>query len=91
MSRAKQGGGREGEAGFYESVKAYEIFLIRRALLKAYGNQSQAARLLRLKPTTLHSKMKAYNIKADPTATEPDPGVAQASRTGPRPQSRGAS
>ncbi|HEX8149877.1 MAG TPA: helix-turn-helix domain-containing protein [Pyrinomonadaceae bacterium] len=52
-------------AGFYEMVGAYEKFLIRRALLRAGGNQARAARMLRLRPTTLHNKIKAYNIRLD--------------------------
>lgn len=54
------------DAGFYELVGEYEKFLIRRALLRAGGNQSRAARMLRLRPTTLHNKIKAYNLKVDP-------------------------
>lgn len=67
--RAETGDATAGDAGFYEAVKAYEIFLIRRALLKAGGNRALAARLLGLKPTTLHQKMKAYEIKADQKTT----------------------
>ena len=35
-------------AGFYEMVGEYERFLIRRALRRAGGTQSRAARMLRL-------------------------------------------
>src|SRR2546430_15541090 len=56
---------RDGEGDFYEMVKEYEKFLIRRALLKARGNQARAARMLRLKPTTLNNKIKTYNLDAD--------------------------
>jgi DNA-binding NtrC family response regulator len=48
---------------FYEMIAAYEKLLIRQALVKARGNQARAARLLRLKPTTLHHKMKVYDIR----------------------------
>jgi transcriptional regulator with GAF, ATPase, and Fis domain len=68
--RAETGDGREDEAGFYETVKAYEIFLIRSALSKSQGSQARAARLLGLKPTTLNHKIKAYDIRADPEGTE---------------------
>lgn len=54
------------DTGFYELVGEYEKFLIRRALLRAGGNQSRAARMLRLKPTTLHHKIKVYSIEIDP-------------------------
>jgi DNA-binding NtrC family response regulator len=53
------------EEDFYKMVEEYEKLLIRRALVKARGNQAQAARMLRLKPTTLNHKMKAYQINAD--------------------------
>jgi DNA-binding NtrC family response regulator len=47
---------------FYEQVRMYEIALIKRALRQCKGNQSQAARLLKLKQTTLHGKIKLYGI-----------------------------
>jgi DNA-binding NtrC family response regulator len=61
---AKPADGGEAEGDFYEMVEEYEKLLIRRALVKARGNQAQAARMLRLKPTTLNSKMKAYKLNA---------------------------
>ena len=53
-----------GEPGFYQMIEEYEKFLIRRALARARGRKAGAARLLGLKPTTLHYKMKAYDIKS---------------------------
>jgi len=47
---------------FYDVVERYEIELIKSALDKCGGNQSQAARLLRLKSTTLNAKMKHYGL-----------------------------
>ena len=47
---------------FYDLVERYEIELIKTALEKCRGNQSKAARLLRLKSTTLHAKMKHYGL-----------------------------
>ncbi|HEX8136807.1 MAG TPA: helix-turn-helix domain-containing protein [Pyrinomonadaceae bacterium] len=47
---------------FYEEVRRFEIFLIQRALKHTAGCQSRAASLLRLKPTTLNSKIRSYNI-----------------------------
>lgn len=47
---------------FYEEVSRFEIDLIKCALLQTAGHQRQAARLLKLKVTTLNSKIKHYNI-----------------------------
>jgi len=47
---------------FYHEVERYEIELIRSALNHCGGNQTQAAKLLHLKSTTLHAKMKHYGL-----------------------------
>jgi DNA-binding NtrC family response regulator len=47
---------------FYTEVERYEIELIRSALNHCGGNQSQAAKLLHLKSTTLNAKMKHYGL-----------------------------
>lgn len=47
---------------FYETVKNFEISLIRQALEQTGGNQSRAAKLLGLNVTTLNSKIRSYNI-----------------------------
>jgi DNA-binding NtrC family response regulator len=47
---------------FYEEVKRYEIELIKSALNRCGGNQTRAARLLRMKSTTLNAKMKHYGL-----------------------------
>ena len=47
---------------FYDEIERYEIELIKTALTRCRGNQSQAARLLRLKSTTLNAKMKHYGL-----------------------------
>jgi len=47
---------------FYDAVEHYEIELLTSALNKCHGNQTQAARLLRMKSTTLNAKMKHYGI-----------------------------
>jgi len=47
---------------FYDEVRRFEISLIRKALRTTSGCQLKAARLLRLKPTTLNSKIKTYRI-----------------------------
>ena len=48
---------------FYDEVKRFETGLIRLALDHTRGHQAQAARLLRIKPTTLNSKIKLYQIE----------------------------
>ncbi len=47
---------------FDEEVKNFEIYLIERTLEKTGGSQKQAARLLKLKNTTLNAKIKRYEI-----------------------------
>jgi DNA-binding NtrC family response regulator len=51
---------------FYEEVRRFEVRLIRRALERTNGNQSQAAKLLKLNQTTLHGKIKQYGISPQP-------------------------
>jgi DNA-binding NtrC family response regulator len=48
---------------FYDEVKRFETGLIRLALDQTGGHQARAARLLRIKPTTLNSKIKLYGIE----------------------------
>lgn len=50
------------DTDFYETVRNFEISLIQRALRATSGNQAKAARLLHLKQTTLHGKIKQYEI-----------------------------
>jgi len=71
-------GTTDGEQDFYEMVIEYEKFLIRRALLRARGNQARAALMLRLKPTTLHNKIKAYHINAASPSPECGDGLLAA-------------
>src|SRR5947208_490841 len=49
---------------FYTAVQAFEISLLKRALRRMGGSQRKAAKLLKLKPTTLNSKLKTLNIDA---------------------------
>ena len=49
---------------FDDEVRRFEIFLIERALAHTGGRQRRAAKLLGLKPTTLHAKIKRYGIDA---------------------------
>jgi transcriptional regulator with GAF, ATPase, and Fis domain len=52
----------EKEIDLDEEVKKFEIYLIERALEKTGGSQIEAARLLKLKHTTLNAKIKRYEI-----------------------------
>jgi len=52
----------QADLDFGEEVKKFETSLIKSALIRTGGRQRQAARLLHLKPTTLHEKMKRYGI-----------------------------
>ena len=52
----------ESEIILSDEVRRFEVELIRKALQKANGNQSQAAELLGLKRTTLNEKVKRYGI-----------------------------
>jgi transcriptional regulator with GAF, ATPase, and Fis domain len=45
-----------------DNVQRYEITLICNALLETQGNQSKAAKKLGMKNTTLHSKIRRYEI-----------------------------
>jgi DNA-binding NtrC family response regulator len=54
---------------FYEEVSRFEVDLIKCALLQTVGHQRQAARLLKLKVTTLNSKIKHYNINLNAFAS----------------------
>lgn len=49
---------------FYDEIERYEIELIRSALSQCGGNQTQAAKLLHLKSTTLNAKMKHYGLNS---------------------------
>jgi transcriptional regulator with GAF, ATPase, and Fis domain len=47
---------------FNESVRLYKISLIKKALWQSNGRQNKAAKLLKLKTTTLNSIIKKYDI-----------------------------
>ena len=55
-----------------KEIDAFEASLIRDALMKAKGNQRDAAKLLGLKPTTLNAKMKRLGITVETTVTSVD-------------------
>jgi DNA-binding protein Fis len=52
----------KGGIDLYGEVRRFETWLIKRALHETGGNQTRAARLLGLNKTTLHEKMKRYEI-----------------------------
>src|SRR5436190_17153468 len=52
-----RGGVTDVKLDLSEEVRRLEIDLIRCALIRTGGRQRQAARLLNVKPTTLHEKM----------------------------------
>jgi DNA-binding NtrC family response regulator len=47
---------------FYEEVTKFEIKLLKQALMFSNGNQRAASQLLRLKTTTLNTKVKLYHL-----------------------------
>ena len=72
---------KDGELNFYHEVERFEISLILWALNQAGGKQTEAARLLGLKATTLSSMMMRYgmNKKHDSGHEEMEPDAASAS------------
>lgn len=46
----------------YQEVQKYEVELIRCALMQTKGNQRRAAKLLKVKISTLNNKIKRYGI-----------------------------
>jgi DNA-binding NtrC family response regulator len=53
------------EVKLRDEVSRFEIGLIRSALIRTGGRQRRAARLLNVKVSTLHSKIKRYNLEGD--------------------------
>ena len=58
--------GQECSLRLYDEVRRFEVNLIKSALSRTGGSQTQAARLLGVKLTTLNSKIKRYNIEFAP-------------------------
>jgi DNA-binding NtrC family response regulator len=61
----------------HEEVQQFEIDLIRIALDKTGGSQTQAARLLGVKLTTLNTKIKRYGIECAGQRTDRDSATAE--------------
>ena len=53
----------ENGVDFYEAVARFETQLIESALVAAGGRQNRAAGLLRMKKSTLNTKMKQLNLR----------------------------
>lgn len=58
--------------GLQEEVQRYESELIRDALQRTHGNQRRAAKLLRVKVTTLNCKIKRLGIQQEEFMTATD-------------------
>ena len=56
---------------FYKEIRSFEITLIQRAL-KSGGSLKEAAALLKLRPTTLHMKIRRYRLGARSRARKKD-------------------
>ena len=63
--REQVGSETRSEVDFYEEVKRFEIALITKALTHSRGHQLEAARLIRLNPSTLNAKIKQYGIQVN--------------------------
>lgn len=59
-----------------EEIRRLEIRLIVRALEETNGHQVNAARLLGLKVTTLHAKIKRYGLDPNAAWSDEAPGSA---------------
>lgn len=68
LQQMTNGSGRVGDepVSLPDEMIEFEIQLIRNALIHTRGNQRSAAGLLGIKHTTLHAKLRRYNI--DPRA-----------------------
>lgn len=55
-------GQSKGPIDLFEEMRLFEITLIRSAMIRCGGNQSKAAKLLGIKPTTLNEKIRRHKI-----------------------------
>ena len=65
LAEHEQVGEIQSQVDFYDEVKRFEIELITRALTHSGGHQLEAARLIRLNPSTLNAKIKQYGIQVN--------------------------
>jgi DNA-binding NtrC family response regulator len=68
--------GHQRRLSLKEELCRLEIEMIRRALIETGGHQSRAARLLGVKVTTLHEKIKRYGIDPDLAVENTDGGTS---------------
>jgi transcriptional regulator with GAF, ATPase, and Fis domain len=68
-------GQAKGNLKLHEEVQQFEMDLIRIALDRTHGSQTQAARLLGVKLTTLNTKIKRYGIECAGQRT-PSPNLS---------------
>jgi transcriptional regulator with GAF, ATPase, and Fis domain len=64
--------GQDCSLRLYDEVRRFEVNLIKSALSRTGGSQTQAARLLGVKLTTLNSKIKRYHIEFTPFPHVPE-------------------
>ncbi len=62
ISNSRSGVNLQHNIDLHEEMSRYEMYLIMLALDRAGGVQRRAAKLLGVKETTLHSKIKRYQI-----------------------------
>lgn len=63
LGKGSEDAGEDG-TDFYEEVRRFEIYLIERALAQAKGVQKEAAKILKMRTSTLNQKIKLYNISS---------------------------
>jgi hypothetical protein len=66
--QAQRADASQSKKSLSESVAEFEARLIRQALASCDGNQAHAARLLGVRPNTLHYKIERYRIVAQSTS-----------------------
>lgn len=66
---------KDTEINFTEEIQRYETDLICNALLAVNGNQRKAAKMLGMKNTTLHAKIKRYEIDSMSVSGNFRPGI----------------
>jgi DNA-binding NtrC family response regulator len=60
------------EIDLADEVARFQVNLIRTALIRTGGRQRAAARLLNVKSTTLHAKIKKYGLEANVVGSSED-------------------
>jgi DNA-binding NtrC family response regulator len=76
----------DGGTDFYEEVRRFEIYLIERALAQTKGVQKEAAKILKMRTSTLNQKIKLYNISSKYYAYQSTNGNGNGNGNGERPK-----